>query len=343
MQTPIIHISFRYIYHHLKLVYQKKQSHVLQSPNKETGCCCFNNNIKYHFYISHTPCGDASIIPVEECSGMTDEEKIIVTQGIKQKRKIDQPTNDSKTKKAKLDCKFSDVLRTGGKPVKGEKEDPKSSNGCYHIPGSLRNKPGRGEATISMSCSDKIAKWNALGCLGALISHFVPKPLYLTSIVIGKCPYSEQCMRRAVYDRISQVKLNEPYRIHTPQLICSHISFQYINTIHKLPSGSSIVWSRLSDDSHEALANGFKLGATRKQVISATAHSRISKFSLFQEFKTVQSIRNTDYGRFMGDSVITYRDYKDAAKFYQTAWERLRQSTFYNWILHDRELDRFHA
>lgn len=30
-------------------------------------------------------------------------------------------------------------------------------------PGVLRRKPGRGDATLSMSCSDKLARWNILG------------------------------------------------------------------------------------------------------------------------------------------------------------------------------------
>lgn len=272
---------------------------------------------------------------------MTSEEKVLLMENIGQKRKVDCPDNDLEIKKAKVDCSLMDVLRTGSKPVKGETEDPKSSHGGYHIPGSLRNKPGRGEATISMSCSDKIAKWNATGCLGALISHFVPEPLYLTSIVIGKCPYSEQCMRRAVCDRISHVTLNEPYRIHIPRLIRSRLSFQFVNMMHKLPSASSIAWSKLPDYPLEALVNGFKLGATHKQVHSATAYSRISKFSLFQEFKKVQDIRKTEYGSFFDNSVVTYRDHKDAAAGYQMAWKSLRHSAFGNWISHDYGLDQF--
>ena len=57
-----------------------------------------------------------------------------------------------------------DIHRTGAKCVPGVGDesaprDPHLPGAGYHVTGALRYKPGRGERTSSMSCSDKIAKW----------------------------------------------------------------------------------------------------------------------------------------------------------------------------------------
>jgi hypothetical protein len=51
--------------------------------------------------------------------------------------------------------------------------------------GATRRKPGRGEPTLSMSCSDKLLKWNGVGLQGALLESFLEQPLFLDSITIA--------------------------------------------------------------------------------------------------------------------------------------------------------------
>ena len=66
----------------------------------------------------------------------------------------------------------------------------------YNRLGVLRTKPGRADSppALSMSCSDKMARWNVLGIQGSLGSRFL-KPVYLNGIILGEVPTEEQLRR----------------------------------------------------------------------------------------------------------------------------------------------------
>ena len=142
-------------------------------------------------------------------------------------RSLDNEHN-SATGNSKQGRPIRDIQRTGAKCVPGGEQDPRLQGLEYHVVGTLRTKPGRGERTLSMSCSDKIMKWCTLGLQGGLLSNLVEEPIHVESIIVGSCPFEKHAMLRGISLRGRTVDLQPTgcYRYKVPKIYhCDKLEF----------------------------------------------------------------------------------------------------------------------
>lgn len=109
---------------------------------------------------------------------------------------------------------------------------------------------GRGDPTLSVSCSDKITKWCYLGLQGALLSVFLKEPVYLSTLnVIGNTPFSEESLQRTIYNRLGDLEMISPYTKSLIKFYQAKVTeFSFEKTDSKEVCASSIIWYKAFDN-----------------------------------------------------------------------------------------------
>lgn len=196
----------------------------------------------------------------------------------------------------------------------------------YSLFGVLRTKPGRADSpqTLSLSCSDKIARWNVLGIQGALGSAFF-HPIYLTKIIIGQVPpdlhdvVKSDC-ERAFWGRLQEMHgLPEGYKLNRPEVQFTSVGFVHSRSAQEHCSlaqrscNESLTWVADSTSPHEVLINGLKRGVSPKYRYKMIFWPSLSKVSLFHLYRRTRSIEN------LPPESKTYHQAKESMTQYQMA------------------------
>ncbi|XP_005059144.1 PREDICTED: double-stranded RNA-specific adenosine deaminase isoform X2 [Ficedula albicollis] len=270
------------------------------------------SSVTFHLYVSTAPCGDGALFD-KSCSDQANE--------------VGQPQHQPLFENPK-----QGKLRT--KVENGEGTIPVESSDIVPTWDGIQH----GERLRTMSCSDKILRWNVLGLQGALLSHFL-EPVYLRSVTLGYL-YSQGHLTRAICCRMERdgstlkEKLQAPYHINHPEV--GRVSVYDSARQTGKTKESSVNWC-LADESEVEVLDGTK-GKVDGLKLEVSRVSKRKMFTLFQQLCAKNNRRDL-----LGFSV--YSDAKEAATAYQAAkqcfFSTLEELGCGSWIRKPQEEENF--
>lgn len=305
----------RVFYKEISKFFAGQESIFTKGPNARK--LSLREGISFHLYISTAPCGDGALFTPREGKSIEGTAGSFSRQH--------QPTFTSKQQ---------GILRT--KIEDGEGTLPID----FDAPPQTWDGLLRGERLRTMSCSDKICRWNVLGLQGALLSHFI-EPVYLDSLTLGYL-YDHGHLARAVCCRLQHKddlndRLLRPYRVNHPWI--GRVTAYDPPRETEKTNNISINWS-LGDTSAE-VTDG-RDGACLTRTDNAPTPSRLCKAAFYGMFREL--CRKVPQFKQLLEAE-TYREAKSLADDFQRTKQEMKKqfklSKYSQWVSKPMEQDLF--
>ena len=302
----------RFFYRQLSSYHDGNES--IFAPSQGSARLVVREGLSFHLYISTAPCGDGALFtPREEPNTDLSEHST-----------GHNPTFTSKQQ---------GILRT--KIEDGEGTIPiDPSDGIQTWDGLVR-----GNRLRTMSCSDKICRWNVLGLQGALLSHFI-EPVYLASLTLGYL-YDHGHLSRAVCCRLQHnsdlnTELPAPYHVNHPWL--GRVTAYDPPRETEKTNNLSVNWS--IGDTRTEVTDG-RTGACMTRTHNSPTPSRVCKAALYASFKEIAA----KVGQQELVNAETYSEAKKMATGFQEAkiklFHHFKSSKYGPWVSKPLEQEMF--
>ena len=302
----------RFFYRQLSSYHDGNES--IFAPKQGSSRLVLREGVSFHLYISTAPCGDGALFtPREEPNT--------------------HPSEHSTEHNPTFTSKQQGILRT--KIESGEGTIPiDPSDGIQTWDGLLR-----GSRLRTMSCSDKICRWNVLGLQGALLSHFI-EPVYLASLTLGYL-YDHGHLSRAVCCRLQHSSdlntvLPAPYHVNHPWL--GRVTAYDPPRETEKTNNLSVNWS--IGDTRTEVTDG-RTGACMTRTHNSPTPSRVCKAAMYASFKEIAA----KVGRQELVNAETYGEAKKMATDFLEAKIKLcdyfKSSKYGQWVSKPLEQEMF--